>query len=150
MFNKDSGRYLQLVVSASRDLTNLSRNEIIDIAIGDLRLYFPRVKDATLLKAHVIKEQRATFSAAPETESLRPTPEAGLPKSFPRGRLDADRLARHHGGRGPQRLPGRRRRGAGSRQARRSSSAIQLICRGDSGGKRLIQPATTRAGFRAA
>ncbi len=82
MFNKDAGRYLQLVVSASRDLTNLSRNEIVDIAIGDLRLYFPRVKDATLLKAHVIKEQRATFSAAPETEALRPTPEAGLPKVF--------------------------------------------------------------------
>ena len=82
MFNKDGGRYLQLVVSASRDLTNLSRNEIIDIAIGDLRLYFPRVRDATLLKAHVIKEQRATFSAAPETESLRPTTESGFRRCF--------------------------------------------------------------------
>ena len=82
MFNKDSGRYLQLVVSASRDLTALSRGEIIDMAIGDLRLYFPRVKEATLVKAHVVKEQRATFSAAPETEALRPTPEAGLPKAF--------------------------------------------------------------------
>ena len=82
MFNKDSGRYLQLVVSASRDLTNLSRQEIVDIAIGDLRLYFPRVKEANLVKARVIKEQRATFSAAPETESLRPTPESGLPKVF--------------------------------------------------------------------
>jgi squalene-associated FAD-dependent desaturase len=82
MFNKDSGRYLQLVVSASRDLTNLSRQEIVDIAIGDLRLYFPRVKEANLLKSRVIKEQRATFSAAPETESLRPTPESGLPKVF--------------------------------------------------------------------
>jgi zeta-carotene desaturase len=82
MFNKDSGRYLQLVVSASRDLTNLSRQEIIDIAIGDLRLYFPRVHDANLVKAHVIKEQRATFSAAPETESLRPPAESGVPKVF--------------------------------------------------------------------
>ena len=72
MFNKDGGRYLQLVVSASRDLTSLSRNEIVEIAIGDLRLYFPRVKDATLVKSQVIKEQRATFSAAPETEALRP------------------------------------------------------------------------------
>ena len=72
MFNKDSGRYLQLVVSASRDLTNLSRNEIVDLAVGDLRLYFPRVRDAHLVKSHVIKEQRATFSPAPETESLRP------------------------------------------------------------------------------
>jgi zeta-carotene desaturase len=73
---------LQLVVSASRDLTNLSKNEIVDIAVGDLRLYFPRVRDATVVKAHVIKEQRATFSAAPETEALRPTPESGLPKVF--------------------------------------------------------------------
>jgi zeta-carotene desaturase len=74
MFNKSAGRYLQLVVSASRDLTNLPRQEIIDIAIGDLRLFFPRVHEAQLLKAHVVKEQRATFSAAPETESLRPDP----------------------------------------------------------------------------
>jgi zeta-carotene desaturase len=78
MFNKDGGRYLQLVVSASRDLTALSRGEIIDIAIGDLRLYFPRVCDAHLVKAHVIKEQRATFSAAPGTEQLRPTPDCGI------------------------------------------------------------------------
>src|SRR5664280_1755212 len=72
MFNKDRGRYLQLVVSASRDLTALSRQEIIDIAVGDLRLFFPRVREARLVKAHVVKEQRATFSAAPETERLRP------------------------------------------------------------------------------
>jgi squalene-associated FAD-dependent desaturase len=82
MFNKDSGRYLQLVVSASRDLTPLSRAEIIDIAIGDLRLYFPRVKDAKLLKAHVVKEQRATFSAAPETEALRPPAQTAIPNVF--------------------------------------------------------------------
>ena len=72
MFNKDRGRYLQLVVSASRDLTNLSRKEIIEIAVGDLRLYFPRVREANLVKAHVVKEQRATFAPAPETEALRP------------------------------------------------------------------------------
>jgi zeta-carotene desaturase len=77
MFNKDRGRYLQLVVSASRKLTNISRNEIVDIAMGDLRLYFPRVQEANLVKAHVVKEQRATFSAAPGTESLRPSAESG-------------------------------------------------------------------------
>jgi zeta-carotene desaturase len=82
MFNKDSGRYLQLVVSASRDLTPLSRNEIIDIAIGDLRLFFPRVREAKLVKAHVVKEQRATFSAAPETEHLRPGVETSIKNLF--------------------------------------------------------------------
>jgi zeta-carotene desaturase len=77
MFNKDRGRYLQLVVSASRELTNIPRNEIVDIAMGDLRLYFPRVQEANLVKAHVVKEQRATFSAAPGTEILRPTAQSG-------------------------------------------------------------------------
>jgi zeta-carotene desaturase len=80
MFNKDSGRYLQLVVSASHDLTNLSRNEIVDLAIGDLRLFFPRVMQAQLLKSHVVKEQRATFSAAPETETLRPCAMSSTPR----------------------------------------------------------------------
>jgi zeta-carotene desaturase len=82
MFNKNGGRYLQLVVSASRDLTNIPRNEVIDIAIGDLRLYFPRVREARLVKAHVVKEQRATFSAAPETESLRPETATSMPNVF--------------------------------------------------------------------
>ena len=40
--------------------------------MGDLRLYFPRVREASLVRAHVVKEQRATFSAAPGTEALRP------------------------------------------------------------------------------
>ena len=82
MFNKSGGHYLQLVVSASRDLTNLSRQEIVDIAIGDLRLYFPRVREANLIKSHVVKEQRATFSAAPETEALRPGPQTSIPNLF--------------------------------------------------------------------
>jgi len=82
MFNKDGGRYLQLVVSASRDLTNLSREDIIDIALGDLRLYFPRVCEATLVRAHVVKEQRATFSAAPGTEALRPPAATDIPNLF--------------------------------------------------------------------
>jgi len=82
MYNKDGGRYLQLVVSASRDLTNLSRNEIVDIAVGDLRLFFPRVRDANLVKAHVVKEQRAIFSAAPGTEAQRPGAATALANVF--------------------------------------------------------------------
>ena len=101
MFNKENGRYLQLVVSASRDLTALSRKEIIDLAIGDLRLFFPRVHDAVLLKAHVVKEQRATFSAAPETESLRPGRISDSHAQTGR-RLDAQRVAGHHGRRRTQ------------------------------------------------
>lgn len=72
MFNKSGGRYLQLVVSASRSLTPMPRGEIISLALRELAEFFPRVKTATLEKAHVIKEVRATFSAAPGLEAKRP------------------------------------------------------------------------------
>jgi zeta-carotene desaturase len=82
VFNKSAGRYLLLVTSASRDLLPMSRADIIAIALGDLRQFFPKVHDAGLEKAHVIKEVRATFSGAPETETLRPAAATGTPGVF--------------------------------------------------------------------
>lgn len=72
MFNKSDGRYVQLVVSASRSLTAMPRGEVIDLALRELAEFFPAVKDAVLEKAHVIKEVRATFSAQPGLELKRP------------------------------------------------------------------------------
>jgi len=80
-FNKDAGRYLQLVVSASRSLTPLSRGAIIDLALRELAEFLPAVREARLVKAHVVKEVRATFSARPGLEQFRPaaaTPIANL------------------------------------------------------------------------
>jgi len=72
-FNKSEGRYVQLVVSASRTLTEMSRNDIISLAVKELAEFFPAVKEARLEKAQVIKEVRATFSAKPGLELRRPT-----------------------------------------------------------------------------
>ncbi len=72
MFNKSEGRYIQLVVSASRTLTAMPRAEVIDLALRELADFFPAVRNAVLEKAHVIKEVRATFSAAPGLEAKRP------------------------------------------------------------------------------
>jgi uncharacterized protein with NAD-binding domain and iron-sulfur cluster len=74
MFNKSEGRYIQLVVSASRSLTEMPRNEIIDLAVRELGEFFPIAREAKLEKAQVIKEVRATFSAKPGLETLRPGP----------------------------------------------------------------------------
>jgi len=71
-FNKDRGRYLQLVVSASRSLVELSRQEVIDLALKELAEFLPDVRLAKLTKAHVVKEVRATFSAQPNLEQKRP------------------------------------------------------------------------------
>lgn len=72
MYNKDGGRYLQLVVSASRSLTNMPKADVIDLAARELAEFFPAVRNAKLERSHVIKELRATFSARPGTEGLRP------------------------------------------------------------------------------
>jgi squalene-associated FAD-dependent desaturase len=72
MFNKGDGRYLLLVVSASRDLVKKSRVEVVEGAVRELAGYLPAVRDAHLEKAHVIKEVKATFSARPGLDALRP------------------------------------------------------------------------------
>jgi squalene-associated FAD-dependent desaturase len=82
MFNKSEGRYLQLVVSASRELAAKSRADIVSLAVRELGEFFPQAREAKLVKAHVIKELRATFSAAPGTEALRPPAATQRPDLF--------------------------------------------------------------------
>jgi len=72
MFNKSEGKYIQLVVSASRSLVEMPRGEVIALALRELAEFFPAVREAKLQQAHVVKEVRATFSAKPGLEAVRP------------------------------------------------------------------------------
>ncbi len=72
LFNKSGGRYVQLVVSASRGLLDMGRAEVIELAVKELGEFFPLARAAALEKAHVVKEARATFSARPGLEAHRP------------------------------------------------------------------------------
>ena len=82
MFNKQDGRYVQLVVSASRSLTNMARGDVIALALKELGEFFPAAREAKLEKAHVVKEIRATFSAKPNLEALRPVADTRFPNLF--------------------------------------------------------------------
>jgi squalene-associated FAD-dependent desaturase len=82
MYNKSGGRYLQLVVSASRSLTDTPRADVIALAVRELAEFFPAVPHAKLERSHVIKELRATFSARPGTEVLRPGVETSAENIF--------------------------------------------------------------------
>ena len=81
MFRK-SAHYVQCVVSASRSLVPLSREEIIETARRELGEFFPAARDAKLVKAHVIKEARATYSIAPGLEAHRPPAATRFPNVF--------------------------------------------------------------------
>ena len=82
MFNKSGGRYVQLVVSASRSLETMPRAEVIALALRELVEFFPAVREAKLEKSHVVKEIRATFSAAPGLEQKRPLARTAIPNLY--------------------------------------------------------------------
>ena len=82
MYNKRDGRYVHLVVSASRSLTPMPRADVIAMALRELAEFFAQVAQAKLEHAHVVKEMKATFSAEPGLEAKRPLTGTELPNLF--------------------------------------------------------------------
>ncbi len=78
----EPGSYIELVVSSSKSLVGMQRQEIIDLALRELAEFFPLVKEAKLLKAAVVKEVRATYSIRPQLELLRPAAASPWPRIF--------------------------------------------------------------------
>jgi len=66
------GSYVELVVSASRQLVQKSREEILALATRELAEFFPAVREAKLVKATVIKEIYATYAILPGLDKFRP------------------------------------------------------------------------------
>ena len=77
-----SGSYIELVVSASKTLIDKSRSEIVDLALSEVREFFPGARQANLLKSTVIKEVNATYSPQPGIDAHRPTPVTPWPRVF--------------------------------------------------------------------
>jgi len=65
--------YLQIVVSAARDLKGLGRDEIQRRVVEELARIFPPIAQAKLLRAKVVTEHTATFSAVPGVDRWRPS-----------------------------------------------------------------------------
>jgi zeta-carotene desaturase len=73
-----SGQYLQLVISASYDLLQKPRQEIIDLCLKEVRHALPAARGAQLVNATVIKEAAATFSPEPGVDRWRPKQETSI------------------------------------------------------------------------
>ena len=76
------GSYIELVVSSSKTLIDRSRSEIVDLALGEVREFFPAAREANLVKSAVIKEVNATYSPRPGIDAFRPTPVTNWPRVF--------------------------------------------------------------------
>jgi squalene-associated FAD-dependent desaturase len=77
-----SGSHVELVVSSSKSLLNMGRNEILELALKEFTEFFPAAKEARVLKSAVIKEVHATFSPAPQSDRYRPLPITPWPRVF--------------------------------------------------------------------
>jgi squalene-associated FAD-dependent desaturase len=77
-----TGSYIELVVSSSKSLVEKSRAEIIDLALAELREFFPGARDAKLVKSTVIKEVHATYSPRPGVDRYRPFNATPWPRVF--------------------------------------------------------------------
>jgi squalene-associated FAD-dependent desaturase len=78
----DGGSYVELVVSSSKTLIEKSRAEIVDLALAELREFFPGAREAKLVKSTVIKEVHATYSPQPGVDVYRPHAETVWPRVF--------------------------------------------------------------------
>ena len=77
-----AAQYLQLVISASYDLLEKPRQEIIDLCLTEVKHALPKARDAQLLKATVIKEAAATFSPEPGVDRWRPGQSTKIPSLY--------------------------------------------------------------------
>jgi squalene-associated FAD-dependent desaturase len=77
-----AGSYIELVVSSSKTLIDKSRAEIVDLALAEVREFFPAAREATLVKSTVIKEVNATYSPRPGIDTHRPTAATTWPRVF--------------------------------------------------------------------
>jgi squalene-associated FAD-dependent desaturase len=77
-----NGSYVELVVSASKNLIEKSRSEIVDLALKEVREFFPMARTANLVKSTVIKEVHATYSPRPGIDAYRPQQATVWPRVF--------------------------------------------------------------------
>jgi squalene-associated FAD-dependent desaturase len=78
----DAPSYIELVVSSSKSLIDKSRAEIVDLALKEVREFFPAARAANLVKSTVIKEVRATYSPRPGIDAHRPPQSTAWPRVF--------------------------------------------------------------------
>jgi squalene-associated FAD-dependent desaturase len=79
---KIESSYIELVVSSSKSLIEKSRADIVHLALGEVREFFPAARDAKLIKSTVIKELHATYSPRPGIDAYRPPAATVWPRVF--------------------------------------------------------------------
>lgn len=75
----DEGGYVQAVISASRELSSHTSDEILNVIRAEVEEMLPQTKQAVLKHSRVVTERRATFSVLPGIDQLRPDAKCDIP-----------------------------------------------------------------------
>jgi uncharacterized protein with NAD-binding domain and iron-sulfur cluster len=73
---------VQVVVSAARKFRSLGQEELQRRIVAELAALLPAASDAHLVRARVVTEHHATFSAVPGVDRWRPTQATAIPNLF--------------------------------------------------------------------
>lgn len=77
--------YLQVVVSAARQFRGLGHEEVQRRVIEEMARLFPAATPAAVLRARVVTEHAATFSAVPGVDRWRPSQQSPIDNLFVAG-----------------------------------------------------------------
>lgn len=75
------GGHISVVISGAHELVGLSNDDLVKIALEDLRTVYPMCP-AAVRHSVVIREKRATIALSPEVEKLRPSQKTSVPNLF--------------------------------------------------------------------
>lgn len=83
-YNEDntSIEYLHILVSAAREWHKLPSKTIIELALKELKYYFPESSNSRLINAITTKERNATFPPTPVFEMMRPESKTSISNLF--------------------------------------------------------------------
>lgn len=85
MFNKakifggERTPYVSLVVSGAYDLAQKNKRQLVELAVAELRRFYPEVQNQEPLHSQVIKENEATFSGRLGLQVHRPPARTSVP-----------------------------------------------------------------------
>ncbi len=70
--DSDGHGYVSLVMSGAREHVGMDGEELMKLALDELRSCFPSLRDANVKYYRIIKERRATVSITPDIQKKRP------------------------------------------------------------------------------
>jgi squalene-associated FAD-dependent desaturase len=86
LFNKDlvlstdkHSNQIAVIVSAARDFVDLTKSDLVEMAISELHELLPESRNANVLHNVIVKEREATLSHTVESDDLRPNLRTSIP-----------------------------------------------------------------------